>query len=60
MNSKNNHAPDISYFRLSLFDDEVPEDTAKDLALKPLPECEPVFANYPLTDGFAYLKKTPT
>jgi hypothetical protein len=122
MNSKNKHAPDISYFRLSLIDflreshperlkdnrfiiactdaatasyeqtirngytpveaaeqanavlfnglhfskhdiiknilwnefaDEVPEDTAKDLALKLLPECEPVFDNYPLTDGFA-------
>jgi hypothetical protein len=122
MNSKNNHAPDISYFRLSLMDflreshperlkdkhfilsctdaataayeqairsggnpaeaaeqaglvlfeglhfskhdtlvnilwnefaEEVPEDEAKELAIRLLPECEPVFANYPLTDGFA-------
>jgi hypothetical protein len=33
--------------------DEVPEDEAKDLALKLLPECEAVFAQYPLSDGFA-------
>jgi hypothetical protein len=123
MNSKNNHAPDISYFRLSLtdflreshperlkdnrfilscteaaleayeqaikngsnpqeaigqanavlfsglhfsrhdtlknilwneFPDEVPEDVAGLLAIRLLPECEPVFARYPLSDGFAY------
>jgi hypothetical protein len=122
MNSKNSHAPDISYFRLSLMDflreshperqnddrfiatrahiatetymqavlnggnsieadeqahrilfqglyfskhdtlvnilwnefaDEIPEEEAKTLAIKLLPECEPVFARYPLSDGFA-------
>ncbi|MDR1129424.1 MAG: DUF1896 domain-containing protein [Prevotellaceae bacterium] len=122
MNSKNSHAPDISYFRLSLIDflreshperlkdnrfilactdaateayeqairngdtpseaaeqanavlfrglhfsrydtlvnilwnefpDEVPEDEAKEWAIKLLPECEPVFAQYLLSDGFA-------
>jgi hypothetical protein len=122
MNSKNSHAPDISYFRLSLMDflreshperlkdnrfildcadaateayeqairngytpvqaaeqanavlfrglhfskhdtlvnilwnefpDEVPEDEAKYMAMKLLPECESVFAQYPLSDGFA-------
>jgi hypothetical protein len=122
MNSKNSHAPDISYFRLSLMDflreshperlkdnrfilacadaateayeqaimsgdtpiqaaeqanavlfrglhfsrhdtlvnilwnefsDEVPEDEARDLAITLLPECEPVFARYPLSDSFA-------
>jgi hypothetical protein len=36
------------------FADEVPEETASDLAIQLLPECEAVFANYPLTDGFAY------
>ena len=123
MNSKNNHAPDISYFRLSLTDflreshpersadnrliiactdaateayeqailngdnsisameqanavlfsglhfskhdtlvnilynefaEEVPENEAKAFAKKLLPECESVFAGYPLSDGFAY------
>jgi hypothetical protein len=122
MNSKNNHAPDISYFRLSLIDflresyperlednsfilacteaateayeqairngdtsieateqanavlfndlhfsthdtiknilwnefsDEVPEDAARDLAMQLLPACVPVFASYPLSEGFA-------
>jgi hypothetical protein len=122
MNSKNSHAPDISFFRLSLMDflreshserlkdnrfilacvdaateaceqairngdtpvqaaeqantvlfrglhfskhdtlvnilwnefpDEVPEDEAGYMAMKLLPECEPVFARYPLSDGFA-------
>jgi hypothetical protein len=33
---------------------EVPEEKANDLAIKLLPECEPVFAGYPLSDGFAY------
>ena len=36
------------------FSDEVPEDEAKDLAVKLLPECESVFAAYSLTDGFAF------
>jgi hypothetical protein len=36
------------------FADEVPEDEAKEWAIRLLPECEAVFANYPLTDGFAY------
>jgi hypothetical protein len=123
MNSKNNPAPDISYFRLSLTDFlreshperlkdnrfiiacadaaaeaygqavrsgdgpveaadranavlfhglhfskydtiknilwnefayEVPEDAVEDLATELLPECEPVFADYPLSGGFAY------
>jgi hypothetical protein len=123
MNRKNKHAPDISYFRLSLMDflreshperlkdrrfiisctdaateayeqsirsgdlpaedieeanavlyqglhfskhdtlvnilwnefaDEVPEDDAKAFAIKLLPECEAVFAQYPLSDDFAY------
>ncbi len=35
------------------FPDEVPEDEAKELAIKLLPECEPVFAGYSLSDGFA-------
>ena len=123
MNRKNKHAPDISYFRLSLMDflreshperlkdrrfiisctdaateayeqairsgdlpheaiieanavlyqglhfskhdtlvnilwnefaDEVPEDDAKAFAIRLLPECEAVFAQYPLSDDFAY------
>jgi hypothetical protein len=122
MNRKNSHAPDISYFRLSLMDflreshperlkdnrfiiacadaatevyeqairngdtpiqaaeqanavlfrglhfsrhdtlvnilwnefsNEVPEDEARDLAITLLPECESVFAQYSLSDGFA-------
>jgi hypothetical protein len=36
------------------FTDEVPEETANDLAIKLLPECETVFAQYPLSDGFAF------
>ena len=36
------------------FSDEVPEDEAGEWAIKLLPECEGVFANYPLSDGFAY------
>jgi hypothetical protein len=123
MNSKKNHAPDISYFQLSLmeflkeshperlkderfilactdaateayaqailngsspaeaaeqanvilynglhfskhdaivnilwneFFNEVPEDEAKEWAVKLLPECEPIFSQYPLSAGFAY------
>jgi hypothetical protein len=122
MNSKRNHAPDISYFRLSLMDflreshperlkdnrfilscteaaldayeqsiksggnpveaaeqantvlfeglhfskydtlknilwneffNEIPEDEAKDFAIRLLPECESVFVKYPLSDNFA-------
>jgi len=36
------------------FSDEVPEDDARELAEKLLPECESVFAEYPLSDSFAY------
>jgi hypothetical protein len=36
------------------FPDEVPENEAGELAIKLLPECEPVFAGYPLSDGFAF------
>jgi hypothetical protein len=36
------------------FSGEVPEETANDLAIRLLPECEYVFARYPLSDGFAY------
>jgi hypothetical protein len=36
------------------FPDEVPENEASELAIKLLPECEPVFAGYPLSDGFAF------
>ena len=36
------------------FADEVPEEEAKTLAIQLLPECETVFAQYPLLDGFAY------
>jgi len=36
------------------FPDEIPEDEAKSFAIDFLPHCEPVFAEYPLTDGFAY------
>jgi hypothetical protein len=35
------------------FFNEIPEDEAKDFAIRLLPECEDVFANYPLTDDFA-------
>ena len=33
---------------------EVPEDEAKEMAMQLLPECESVFAGYPLSDNFAY------
>ena len=36
------------------FADDVPEDEAKEMAMKLLPECESVFAEYPLSDNFAY------
>jgi hypothetical protein len=36
------------------FTNAVPEETAYDFAEKLLPECETVFAQYPLSDGFAY------
>ena len=36
------------------FADEIPEDKAKPLAMELLPENESVFAQYPLTDSFAY------
>jgi hypothetical protein len=36
------------------FAEEVPEKEAKTLAIKLLPECEQVFEQYPLSDGFAY------
>ena len=36
------------------FPDEIPEDDAKDFAIKLLPECEEVFAKYPISDNFAY------
>jgi hypothetical protein len=36
------------------FADVVPEDDAKSWAIRLFPECEPVFAEYPLTDDFAY------
>ena len=36
------------------FFNEVPEDEAKEWAIKLLPECEAVFAGYPLAEGFAY------
>jgi hypothetical protein len=36
------------------FADDVPEDEAWDLAMKLLPECESIFAGYPLSAGFAY------
>jgi hypothetical protein len=36
------------------FSDEVPEETASDLAIQLLPECESVFASYSLTADFAY------
>jgi hypothetical protein len=35
------------------FFNKVPEDEAKEWAIRLLPECEAVFANYPLSDGFA-------
>ena len=36
------------------FANEVPEETVNDLAIRLLPECEQIFAQYPLSDGFAY------
>ena len=36
------------------FANEIPEDEAKKMAMKLLPECESVFAEYPLSDNFAY------
>jgi len=36
------------------FADEIPEDEAQSFAIDFLPHCEPVFAEYPLTDGFAF------
>lgn len=36
------------------FADEVPENEAGELAMKLLPECEPVFSDYSLSDGFAF------
>jgi hypothetical protein len=36
------------------FEDEVSEETAKDLAIQLLPNCETMFSKYPLSDGFAY------
>jgi hypothetical protein len=36
------------------FVNEVPENDAKSLAIELLPDCEQVFAQYPLSDGFAY------
>ncbi|GHT39151.1 hypothetical protein FACS189437_01710 [Bacteroidia bacterium] len=36
------------------FLNEVPEEAAVALAIKLLPECEDVFAQYPLADDFAY------
>jgi hypothetical protein len=36
------------------FPDDIPEDEAKSLAIDFLPDCEHIFAEYPLTDGFAY------
>ena len=36
------------------FANEIPEETANDFAMQLLPQCEHVFAQYPLNDGFAY------
>jgi hypothetical protein len=38
----------------SEFSREIPEDEADTWAMLLLPECEPVFAQYPLSDSFAY------
>jgi hypothetical protein len=35
------------------FSDTIPEDDAKDWAIRLLPTCESVFAKYPLSDDFA-------
>jgi len=36
------------------FPNEIPEDKAAESAIKLLPECEAVFAKYPLSDNFAF------
>jgi hypothetical protein len=36
------------------FANDVPEDEAKEMAMKLLPECESVFAQYSLSDSFVY------
>ena len=36
------------------FADEVSEEEAKETAIRLLPECESIFAEYPLSDNFAY------
>ena len=36
------------------FANEAPEDEAKEIAKKLLPECESVFSEYPISDHFAY------
>lgn len=36
------------------FEHEVPQERAKEVAIKLLPICETVFAGYPLHDDFAY------
>ncbi|MDR0874152.1 MAG: DUF1896 domain-containing protein [Prevotellaceae bacterium] len=36
------------------FVNEIPEENAPALAIKLLPECEAVFADYPLSDDFVY------
>ncbi|GHU74010.1 hypothetical protein FACS189413_18690 [Bacteroidia bacterium] len=36
------------------FSNKIPEDEARDLAIRLLPECEDVFALHTLTDDFAY------
>jgi len=39
---------DVLKNKYDKFADEVPEDEAKEMAIKLLPECKSVFANYPL------------
>jgi hypothetical protein len=36
------------------FSNEIPEDEAKSFAIEILPECEPIFDSYSLSDEFAY------
>jgi hypothetical protein len=36
------------------FPDEIPEEEVKSFAIELLPRCEQVFAQYPLSDGFAF------
>ena len=36
------------------FSNKVPEDKVKEMAIRFLPECESVFAQYPLSDDFRY------